>query len=265
MDTGEASEKTTKQTIDWSKTPPPTSPWRGWVTALIWVAVGVLVLGVLPLLIRWGQGSGFWRNITSFKLPAEPEQVVSILDSSDSGVLITVDHRGIRQVEFVISDTLHTVELSQGVAHGSKPVMSPRGDLVAFVVVEGGKRKIKIAPIQRRTFILTDDDQIAGQGTTNGLPELGICDDSLIKWSPDASALALFACTKAKSVIITVNLGTKAVQVIKNTDNKNKPSRSLVWLDTSRIAFVEQTTPGIDQVFVINLDGSNKTPIVSGP
>lgn len=262
---GEVPEKTTKQTIDWSKTPPPTSPLHGLAPVLFWVVVGILVLGGMPLLIRWGQQSGLWRNLTSLKLSAEPEQAISVLESADSGVLLTVDHRGIRQVEFVISGTLHTVELSQGVANSSKPVISPRGDLVAFVVVEGGKRKVKIAPIQKQTFILTDDDQIASQGTTTGLPGLSICDDSLIKWSPDGTLLALLACTKEMSTIVIVNTTTQEVQIVPKTRYTGNRLRSFAWLGNTRILFVEPTSANTDQAYIIDIDGDNKILISSSP
>ena len=178
---------------------------------------------------------------------------------------MTVDHRGVREVILLMTDTLHTENLSQGIANYSQPTVSPQGDRVAFVAGESGAQKIKIAPIQGHTYILTDDKQTNDLGKASGIESLSICEESDLSWSPDGTFLAFFACSEDVSMVVTVDIVTRKMQIVPHTDNANKRPRSLAWLDNTRIVFVEQASSDVDRVFVIKVDGTDKILVFSGP
>jgi hypothetical protein len=251
----------TSRNLDDLPSPKPPGRRKIWV----WIMVLMVVVIVAPLVIRLGEALGWWGSLLLLKLSAEPQQVVSVVGGSKTGVLMTIDHRGVREITILISDTLHIDNLSQGIANNSQPMMSPEGDRVAFMVGEAGAREIKIAPIQGHTYALASDEQIKQAAPTGELKDSSMCDDNSLSWSPDGTHLAFMACVKDKSVIVTVDTQTKEVHFVPHTDSASKRSRSLAWLDDARIVFVEQVSPDADQVFVINVDGRNKTLVFSGP
>lgn len=250
--------------VDWSDIPSPAKPHYWWRLLLIGAAVIVMIL-VVPVIINLGQQRGWWTGLSLLKVSTEPKQVISVIGRSESGVLLIVDRRDARQISFVLPDTLQPLELSQGLANNAQPILAFQGDRVAFVVGELGKREIKLAPIHGTISILISDTQIGEFGNTNGLSGLCICKENALSWSPDGTFLAFFACTQEESVLMTVDTNAKILYRVPNTNDASNRPRSLAWLDNSRILFVEQASPDADQAFVINTDGTKKTPVFFAP
>lgn len=242
----------------------PATQGRGWRRMLWVIVLGITVLILLPVGIGLSRQSGLSNALSQLRFSSDPQQSISVVGTSDSGVVLFVEHRGVRELTLVVSNTLGTWNLSQGMANHAVPIISPHDDQIVFVVGESGKRQIKLANPHQLTEVLTDDSKVAGLGNANKLTGLQICDANSLRWSPDEHRLAFFVCAKDFSTILILDIVSKNLAFVANTSSSSARPRTLAWMDDNRIVFVEQTESDVDEAYIINADGTGKTLVVSG-
>ncbi|MBN1934716.1 MAG: hypothetical protein JW934_08615 [Anaerolineae bacterium] len=242
------------------KSPKPQRRWG----VLVVATLVIIIIIVVPLIIGLGQKLKWWANLSLLKVSTEPEQAVYIAGRSESGILMTIDNRGVREVALVISDTWHIENLSQGITYQAEPVISPKGDRVVFIGGEDSAREIKIVPRKGTVYTIVKDQDVKEKGNGD-IPDLHICTEHGLKWSPNGKLLAFFACKENISVLMIREVDTQELKMIPNTRNESERTRTFAWLDDKRIVFSEQASPKADVVFVIDIDGNNKTQILFSP
>jgi WD40 repeat protein len=254
-----------RRAVDVSHLPSPARRRSSWLKFLgIILGVGFFLIAV-PALVGVANRSGLFDTLSQLHVSSELRQSISVVGQTPAGVHLAVDHRDVREIVRILPGTLKPVNVSQGAVNQVVPVASSEHAEVILIVGNTGSRQIKIASDQKPVTVLTDDEKIGELGRANSQDGLHLCDNSNLQWSPDGTTVAFFVCGKDASIIALLEIDTKNLRLVANTVGANARPRSFAWFDGNRILFVEQKSPDVDEAYVINTDGSNKTLVFSGP
>jgi hypothetical protein len=222
----------------------PDAEARSQAQRLWWVII--VGLAALTAIVVWLFGQAQRVDVWSaFRQVVElPPPQFELVEARDGVVLIAMHEKDRSGVSIQLSGEIGWRNISMTDFTAKHPALSPSGTQVAYLS-EQEDVHIAITSLISNTQRFVTTKVIDTALSVRQLPELSICTWSDVRWSPDETQLAFFACTQepAKSYAVVVDLHPNPPKIVWVEDRAVvQDNRSLIWLDSDHLII---STPGL--------------------
>lgn len=230
------------------------------------VLVVYFVVGIFIVLLIVGLVNKF-NLISSLSMMVGNREGITIVTSSTVGsesvVVMEVRSKDRSEIRLLVPETKEVKFVSKVNNNSFSPVKSPTTEQVAYLTkFDSDEIKLEVGSPGE---IITDTVSTETLESTSW-PNLRLCPNTTIAWSPDGTHLSVFVCDKktTTSFVLVTDVGKRNRVLELTKDNSNRP-RSAVWSDDTHLVYT-QSDIDADVVYWLDVANPDAEPIrVFGP